>query len=473
MGRQNGCMTERPLAVIVLAAGQGTRMKSATPKVLHTIAGRTLLGHVLETARELAPAHTVVVVRHERDRVVAAIDESLPGLVVVDQDEIAGTGRAVELAVAALPADFDGEVVVLSGDVPLLRADAVGLLVEMHRAHGVAAVVLSAELEEPAGYGRIVRAADGDVDRIVEERDADAAIRGIREINSGTYVFAVGALRSAIARVGSANAQGERYLTDVIGILRGDGLPVRAFTAPDARVVLGVNDRVQLAEAERILNARIVRRHQLAGVTVRDPQTTWIDVDVAIGADSEILPGTQLRGATTIGAGALIGPDTTLTDTEVGDFATVERAVALLAVIGAGATVGPFAYLRPGTVLGAAGKIGTYVETKNAIIGRGSKVPHLSYIGDAEIGEDTNLGASTITANYDGVDKHRTRIGSHVHSGVHNSLVAPVEIGDGATLGAGAVIRKDVPPDALGISVAPQRNVEGWKPAAKQDGEAH
>jgi len=454
----------RPIAVVVLAAGQGTRMKSATPKVLHSISGRSLLGHVLATARELQPAHTVVVVRHERDRVVAAIDEELPGLAVVDQDEVPGTGRAVELAVGALPGGFDGDVVVLSGDVPLLDATDLRRLLEQHAATGAAATILTAVLDDPTGYGRIVRGGEGHVDRIVEHRDADDEVRAIGEINAGTYVFRVDALAHSLPRLDATNAQGERYLTDSIAILRERGEIVTAAVAADATAVLGINDRVQLAEAERLLNARIVRRHQLAGVTIRDPQTTWIDVEVAIGADTELLPGTQLRGATTIGEGARIGPDTTLTDTEVGDFATIERAVGNLAVIGAGASVGPFAYLRPGTDLGAGGKIGTYVETKNATIGRGTKVPHLSYIGDTEIGEDTNLGASTITANYDGRDKHRTKIGSHVHTAVHTTIVAPVEIGDGATIAGGSRIWKDVPADALAMNPTQQRHVEGWVP---------
>lgn len=455
-------MPPAPLAVVVLAAGQGTRMRSATPKVLHHISGRTLIGHVLTTARELAPEHVVVVVRHERDAVVAAIDEALPGLVIVDQDEIPGTGRAVELAVGALPAAFDGDVVILSGDVPLLGPAELAGILARHREGRAAATLLTAVLEDAAGYGRVVRAEDGLVDRIVEHADATHDERRIGEINSGTYVFAAAALRAALPRIGTHNAQGEKYLTDAIGILRAEGRPVAAAVADDPAVVAGINDRVQLAEAERVLNARIVRGHQRAGVTIRDPRTTWIDVDVTIGEDSEILPGTQLRGATTIGRGAVVGPDTTLTDTEVGDLAVVTRTDATLAVIGTASTVGPFAYLRPGTVLGPAGKIGTFVETKNSTIGKGSKVPHLSYVGDAEIGEGTNLGASTITANYDGTHKHRTRIGSHVHTGVHNSLVAPVEIGDDATIGAGAVVRKDVPPGALAVSVAPQRNVEGW-----------
>jgi len=452
----------RPLAVVVLAAGPGTRMRSATPKVLHRIAGRPLLGHVLATARALEPEHLAVVVRHERDLVVAAIEPDLPGLIVVDQDEIPGTGRAVELALGALPAAFDGDVVVLSGDVPLLGTATLRLLLERHRDASAAATLLTVELPDPVGYGRVLRGADGLLERIVEHADASPEELAIAEVNAGAYVFRGTALRAVLPGIGTANAQGEKYLTDVVAALRSAGEPVAAERALDPAEAMGVNDRVQLAEAERVLNARIIRGHQLAGVTVRDPATTWIDVDVTIGEDTEILPGTQLRGATTIGAHAVVGPDTTLTDTEVGDLATVSRTEATLAVIGTAATVGPFAYLRPGTVLGPSGKIGTFVETKNAVVGRGSKVPHLSYVGDAEIGEETNLGASTITANYDGVRKHRTRIGDRVHTGVHNSLVAPVEIGDGATIGAGAVVRKDVPPGALAISVAPQRNVEGW-----------
>jgi len=437
-------------------------MRSSTPKVLHRISGRPLVGHVLATASGLAPEHILLVVRHERDAVVAAIDEGMLGLIVVDQDEVLGTGRAVELAVAALPDDFDGDIVVLSGDVPLLEAATVALLVERHRLAHSAATLLSVVPPDPTGYGRVIRDDHGLVDRIVEHADATEIEREIGEINSGTYVFALAALRTALPRVGTANANREMYLTDVVALLREDGYPVAAEIAADPASVVGINDRVQLAEAERLLNARIIRAHQMSGVTIRDPQSTWIDVDVTIGADSELLPGTQLRGATAIGTNAVVGPDTTLTDCEVGDFAVVTRTEATLAVIGTAANVGPFSYLRPGTILGAAGKIGAFVETKNAVIGKGSKVPHLSYVGDAEIGEGTNLGASTITANYDGVQKHRTVIGDHVHTGVHNSLVAPITIGDDATIGAGAVIRKDVPPGALALSVAPQRNIEGW-----------
>jgi bifunctional UDP-N-acetylglucosamine pyrophosphorylase/glucosamine-1-phosphate N-acetyltransferase len=459
-------MTDSRLAIVVLAAGQGTRMKSSRPKVLHDLAGVPLLGHVLATARELSAAHVVTVVRHERDLVAAAVAEFLPEALVVDQDDIPGTGRAVEVAVSALPDDFDGDVVVISGDVPLLDAGTIAGLLEAHRRATAAATLLSAIVDDATGYGRIVRDADGALMRIVEHGDATDDERAITEVNSGTYVFTVSSLRAQLPQLATANAQGERYLTDVVGLLRSSGAPVEAVPAPDAWIVEGINDRVQLARAAGRLNAMIVRGWQLAGVTVHDPGSTWIDLRATLAEDVELLPNTHISGSTTVARGARIGPDTTLLDCEVGEDAVIKRTDATLAVIGRGATVGPFAYLRPGTELGEGGKIGTYVETKNAKIGAGSKVPHLSYIGDATIGEGTNIGAGAITANYDGVSKHPTTIGANVHTGVHNAFVAPVTIGDGATVGAGAVVRKDVPPNALALSVAPQRNVEDW--AAKK-----
>lgn len=455
-------MTDQNLAVIVLAAGEGTRMRSATPKVLHTLAGIPLVGHVLATARELHPAHVIAVVRHDRDAVAAAITSMLPDAVIVDQDDIPGTGRAVEVGLAALPEGFDGDVVVVSGDVPLLDAATLGQLLEAHRAHHAAATLLSAVLDDATGYGRVIRGADGLVDRIVEQRDANESELAITEINSGSYVFSIRPLRAELPRVGTGNAQGEKYLTDVVALLRASGNPVEAVPVAQSWIVGGVNDRVQLAEAAARLNALIVRGWQLAGVTVHDPATTWIDLNATIAEDVEILPGTQIKGATKIDRGAIVGPDTTLVDCEVGENAVVKRTDATLAVIGKGASVGPFAYLRPNTVLGENGKIGTFVETKNSTIGFGSKVPHLSYIGDTEVGVQSNIGAGTITANYDGVNKHRTTVGSHVRTSSHNVFVAPVRIGDGAYTGAGTVVRKDVPAGALAISVAPQRNMMGW-----------
>lgn len=455
-------MTDHNLAVIVLAAGQGTRMKSTTPKVLHRLAGLPLVGHVLSTARQLDPAHVIAVVRHERDRVSAMMTEFMPELVIVDQDDIPGTGRAVEVALDALPADFTGDVVIVSGDVPLLDAATLAELIAAHRASAASATLLTALLDDGTGYGRVVRGAAGDLDRIVEQKDATADELVIAEVNSGTYVFGFAALREQLALVGTDNAQQEKYLTDVVGLLRASGAAVAAMPVSAPWIVAGINDRVQLGEAASRLNQLIVRGHQLNGVTIQDPASTWIDLEVSIGEDAEILPGTQLLGATTIERDAVIGPDTTLVDCEVKQGATVRRTDATLAVVGAWSTVGPFAFLRPGTDLGANGKIGTFVETKNATIGAGSKVPHLSYIGDTTVGVESNVGAGTITANYDGVNKNRTVVGSHVRSGSHNVFVAPVTIGDGAYTGAGTVVRKDVPAGALAINVAPQRNMTGW-----------
>jgi len=455
-------VTDERLAIVVLAAGQGTRMKSRTPKLLHEIAGVPLIGHVLATAGQLDAAYTVTVLRHERDAVQAVVHDHFPSSLIVDQDEIPGTGRAVEQAVAALPADFDGDVLVVSGDVPLLDAATLTELIAAHRASHATATLLSAVLGEPAGYGRIVRTDDGMLDRIVEHKDATDSELAIREINAGVYVFGLSELRDQLAQVTTANAQGEKYLTDVIGLLRRAGSDVAAMPVSEPWLVAGINDRAQLSEAAAKLNALIVRGWQLNGVTVQDPATTWIDLKAGLAEDVTILPGTQIKGATSIARGATVGPDTTLVDCEVGENAVVKRTDATLSVIGAGASVGPFAYLRPNTVLDADGKIGTFVETKNSHIGEGSKVPHLSYIGDTEIGVGSNVGAGTITANYDGVNKNRTQVGSHVRTGSHNVFVAPVRIGDGAYTGAGTVVRKDVPSGALAITVAPQRNMAGW-----------
>ncbi|UJP41120.1 bifunctional UDP-N-acetylglucosamine diphosphorylase/glucosamine-1-phosphate N-acetyltransferase GlmU [Cellulomonas palmilytica] len=475
----------RPAAVIVLAAGEGTRMRSATPKVLHTLAGRSMLGHALATAQALDPERVVVVVRHERDKVAAHVTEIVPTALVADQDAIPGTGRAVQVAMTTLDAAaqasavaaldgpgvpgsasgvlLEGAVVVVAGDVPLLDAGTLGELLAAHHADGNAVTVLTTEVEDATGYGRIVREpGTGDVLRIVEHKDASDAEREIREINSSIYVFDAAVLRSALGRLGRDNAQGEVYLTDVLAIARGDGGHVRALRTDDAFVVEGVNDRVQLAALAAELNRRLLEDWMREGVTIVDPATTWVDVDVELERDVTLLPGTQLHGATVVREGATVGPDTTLTDVEVGPRATVVRTHGSLAVIGEKASVGPFAYLRPGTVLGRKGKIGTFVETKNAQIGAGSKVPHLSYIGDATIGEHSNIGAASVTVNYDGVNKHRTTIGSHARTGADNMFVAPVTVGDGAYTGAGSVIRRDVPAGALGVSAGAQRNIEGW-----------
>ncbi|KQQ94426.1 bifunctional N-acetylglucosamine-1-phosphate uridyltransferase/glucosamine-1-phosphate acetyltransferase [Leifsonia sp. Leaf325] len=455
-------MTDQNLAIVVLAAGQGTRMKSSLPKLLHPLGGMPIVSHVLATARKLDAAHVISVVRYERDRVAAVIGVDMPESVIVDQDEVAGTGRAVELAIEALPAGFSGEVLVVNGDVPLLDADTLGRFIEAHRNDAAAASVMSLFPPDVTGYGRIVRTDAGAFDRIVEQKDATEAERAIGEANAGIYVFGVNELRDQLAHVTTDNAQGEKYLTDVIGLLRAAGSEVAAVPVDEAWLVAGINDRAQLSEAALQLNALIVRGWQLAGVTIQDPATTWIDVKATLAPDVTVKPGTQILGASVIATGAVIGPDTTLVDTEVGEGATVKRTDATLSVIEAGATVGPFSYLRPGTILGADGKIGAFVETKNANIGVGSKVPHLSYVGDATIGEGSNIGAGSIFANYDGVEKNRSEVGSHVRTGSHGVFVAPVRIGDGAYTGAGTVVRKDVPPGALAISVAQQRNLDGW-----------
>nr|WP_082594170.1 bifunctional UDP-N-acetylglucosamine diphosphorylase/glucosamine-1-phosphate N-acetyltransferase GlmU [Phycicoccus sp. Soil802] len=459
--------SHRLAAVIVLAAGEGTRMKSSTPKVLHRIGGRTLVGHAIAAARAVNPEHLAVVVRHERDLVAAHVAEVDPGAVIADQDDVKGTGRATECALAALPAGLEGTVLVTYGDVPLLAGDTLQSLVEEHVATQSAVTVITAHLDDPTGYGRILRGADDGVEGIVEQKDATDEQRAITEINSGIYAFDAAVLVEALGQVGTDNVQGEKYLTDVLAIARKAGGRVSAHLIGDLWQTEGVNDRVQLARLGKELNRRTTERWMREGVTIIDPATTWIDSDVTIGRDATILPGTQLLGATTIGARATIGPDTTLTDTEVGEAAEVKRTEALLAVIGEGATVGPFSYLRPGTELGPKGKIGGFVETKNAKIGAGAKVPHLTYAGDATIGEGANIGAGTIFANYDGVAKHHTTVGRHSFVGSDTVLIAPVTIADGAYVGAGSALTGDVDPGQIAVARGRQRNIDGWVARAR------
>ncbi|WP_068188278.1 bifunctional UDP-N-acetylglucosamine diphosphorylase/glucosamine-1-phosphate N-acetyltransferase GlmU [Mycobacterium sp. UM_CSW] len=453
-------------AVLVLAAGPGTRMRSDTPKVLHTIAGRSMLSHSLHAIAKVAPQHLVVVLGHDHERVAPLVGELAETLGrsidVALQERPLGTGHAVLCGLSALPDDYAGIVLVTSGDTPLLDSDTVAGLIAAHTAESAAVTVLTTTLDDPVGYGRILRTQDNEVMAIVEHTDATPSQRQIREVNAGVYAFDVAALRSALSRLSSNNAQRELYLTDVVAILRGDGRAVRAQHVADSALVAGVNNRVQLAELGAELNRRIVAAHQMSGVTVVDPGTTWIDVDVTIGRDTVIHPGTQLLGRTRVGGHCVVGPDTTLTDVSVGDGASVVRTHGSSSSIGDGATVGPFTYLRPGTVLGADGKLGAFVEVKNSIIGTGTKVPHLTYVGDADIGEHSNIGASSVFVNYDGETKRRTTIGSHVRTGSDTMFVAPVTVGDGAYTGAGTVVRDDVPPGALAVSAGPQRNIEGW-----------
>ncbi|MDO5492821.1 MAG: bifunctional UDP-N-acetylglucosamine diphosphorylase/glucosamine-1-phosphate N-acetyltransferase GlmU [Nesterenkonia sp.] len=466
----------RPAAVIVLAAGAGTRMKSETPKIMHPIGGLSMIGHALAAAKGLAPDHLVAVVRHQRDKVAEHIVSLDDEVLLADQDEVPGTGRAVECGLEALAAAGDapesGTVVVTYGDVPLLTTEMLDELVRRHETEANAVTVLTTVLDDAAAYGRVLRAEDGSVTGIVEFKDATAEQRGIREINSGIYAFDAGVLTRALAQVTTDNAQGEKYLTDVLSLARAEGGRVAAVVTEDRWQVEGANDRVQMQALGAELNRRVVEAHMRGGTTVIDPATTWIDASVTLEPDTTVLPGTQLHGATHIGRGAVVGPDTTLTDVVVGEGATVTRTHGTGAQIGDGSAVGPFTYLRPGTQLGPEGKIGAFYETKNVSIGRGSKLSHLGYAGDAEIGEQTNIGCGNITANYDGERKHRTVIGSHVRTSSNTVFVAPVEVGDGAYTGAGAVIRKDVPAGALGLSVAPQRNSEGWVEQRRPDSAA-
>ncbi len=464
----------RPSAALVLAAGAGTRMRSAVPKVLHPIGGRSLLGHAVHAVAALDPAHLVVVLGHGREQVgpaVAALGAELHRTVVpAVQAEQRGTGHAVGCGLDPLPADLTGPVLVTYGDVPLLEPATLTALLDEHARSGAAVTLLTTELADPAGYGRVLRDGD-DVTGIVEHRDATPEQLAVTEVNSGVYVFDGAFLRAGLGRLSTANSQGELYLTDLVAIAHRDGLGAGGVRCTDAWQVTGVNDRVQLAQVRAELNRRVLERWMRDGVTVVDPTSTWVDVTVQLAPDVLLHPGTQLHGHTVVDGGAEIGPDTTLTSCAVGAGAAVVRTHGSDSVIGDGASVGPFAYLRPGARLGERGKIGTFVEVKNSEIGAGSKVPHLTYVGDATIGEQSNIGASSVFVNYDGVGKHRTVVGSHVRTGSDNTFVAPVRIGDGAYTGAGTVVREDVPPGALAVSAGSQRTIEGWV-ARKRPGTA-
>src|SRR5918997_1870400 len=444
-------MSERgtlpPIFAVVLAAGKGTRMKSNMAKVLHTLCGVPMVNYVIEAIKPLSPERLLVVVGHQAELVEAVLPGDAGSVL---QKEQLGTGDAVRVALEALEGEDEGVLLVVNGDGPLISDSTLGELVERHRSARVGATVLVAELEDPGGLGRVVE--DAGVVRIVEERNASEAEREIRLVNLGLYAFNLPEIRDAIGRVEADSGQGELYLTDVLGII---GLRSRAVTyhLKNLEEANLVNDRSQLARAEEILRRRILDAHMRDGVTVRDPVSTHIEASVEIGRDTVILPGSFLRGTTSICSDCVIGPSADLHDTVVADGARVEHSVGRGAEVGEGATVGPYAFLRPGTVLGPEAKVGAYCEVKNTRVGRGSKVPHLSYVGDAEIGEDANLGAGTITANYDGVNKNRTKIGDKAFTGVNTNLIAPVTIGDGAYLGAGSVVNKDIPPGKLAVGM--------------------
>ncbi|MET0187918.1 MAG: bifunctional UDP-N-acetylglucosamine diphosphorylase/glucosamine-1-phosphate N-acetyltransferase GlmU [Pseudonocardia sediminis] len=455
-----------PAAAIVLAAGAGSRMRSAVPKVLHTMGGRSLLGHAVHAVAGLDAQHLVVVVGHEREQVRAALagtaDELGHEVLTAVQEQRLGTGDAVRCGTTALPADLRGTVLVTYGDVPLLDTSTLAALVGVHESSSAAVTLVTTDLADPNGYGRILRDADSGVRGIVEHRDATPEQRAITEINSGVYAFDAEFLTAGLAGLSAHNEQQELYLTDLVAAAVDAGRVVRTVRCTDEWLLRGVNDRVQLAEVRAELNRRVLERAMLAGATVVDPGTTWVDVQVSLGVDVVLHPGTQLHGSTTVGDGAEIGPDTTLTDCEIGAGAVVVRTHGSRSVIGAGASVGPFAYLRPDARLGDKGKIGTFVEVKNSDIGAGTKVPHLTYVGDATIGEMSNIGAASVFVNYDGVRKQRTVVGSHVRTGSDTMFIAPVRVGDGAYTGAGTVLRDDVPPGALAVSGGPQRTIEDW-----------
>ncbi len=452
---------DRPAAVVVLAAGEGTRMKSSIPKVLHAVGGRSLVHHAVDAAEQLEPDHLLVVVGHGRDQVTAHLAEVAPKATTVVQDQQLGTGHAVSCALDGLQ-ELTGTVVVTYGDVPLLTAETLRALLTTHADEANAVTVLTAQLDEPGGYGRILRGADGSIEGVVEQKDATDAQRAIPEINSGVYAFDAAALRVGLARLDTDNAQGELYLTDVLSHARAEGGRVGGLVVEDVWQVEGVNDRLQLATLHRELNRRTVERWMRAGTTVVDPATTWIDADVTLEPDTYLEPNVLLRGSTHIASGAVVGPNCHLLDTQVGAGASVTNTTSDGALIGAEATVGPYTYLRPGTRLGRGAKAGGFVEMKKAELGDGAKVPHLSYVGDATIGEGANIGAGTIFANYDGVAKHHTTVGEHSFVGSDSVLVAPVAVADGSYVAAGSTITSDVAPGELAVARGKQRSIAGW-----------
>ena len=453
--------------VVILAAGEGTRMRSALPKLLHPICGRPMVLWPLLAARA-AGAERVIVVDNPGRRLA---DHLPDGVEVAIQEHPRGTGDAVAAASALI--DPDAPVLVINGDMPLITGEAIAAIVAAHAQAGASATLASMELEDPTGYGRVIRRADGGVERVAETKaagDATERERAIREVNAGLYLFDGGALLGALADLGADNAQGERYLPDVLPALIASGHVVRAHALADPDLALGVNDRVDLAHVTRLAQARIHRAHQRAGVTIVDPASTLIDAGVAIGEDTVVEPSTFLRGSTRIGRRCTVGPLSTVIDSVLADDVSVRHAYLTGATAADGVTIGPFAYLRPGAVLQENAKAGTFVEIKNATIGPGSKVPHLSYVGDADVGEGSNLGAGTITANYDGKHKHRTTIGDRVRISVDTALVAPVTVGDDAYTAAGSVITEDIPPGALGVARQRQTNVEGYAERRREDG---
>jgi bifunctional UDP-N-acetylglucosamine pyrophosphorylase/glucosamine-1-phosphate N-acetyltransferase len=443
---------------IVLAAGQGTRMKSKTAKVLHPVCGKPMVSHLVDLLKRLEADRTVVVVGHGADAVRDLLKDSVE---YAEQPEQLGTGHAVMQA-APLLADEEGATIVLYGDTPCLREESLRKLLALHRDLDAGCTMLSAIFDNPRGYGRIVRGTDGMVERIVEQKDCTAEEDAIREINTGMYVFDNRALFEALKHITNNNAQGEYYLTDVIGVLHAQGRKIAALPLDDIDEAIGVNDRAALAEAERIMRRRINRAHMLNGVTLVDPEHTYIDEGVRIGADTVILPGCRLTGNTVVGEDCVIGPYAELNDATVGDRCEIRQSIVVQSTVGDDVTIGPFAYIRPGSEIGNRVRIGDFVEIKHSRIGEGSKVPHLSYVGDTEMGRNVNIGCGAITANYDGVRKHRTVIEDNAFIGSNVNLIAPVTIHTGAYVVAGSTVTHDVPPEGMAIARARQTNKDGY-----------
>jgi bifunctional UDP-N-acetylglucosamine pyrophosphorylase/glucosamine-1-phosphate N-acetyltransferase len=448
--------------ILILAAGEGTRMQSQLPKVLHKVLGRTLIEHVIDAANELNPSQLVVVVGAHRELVEEVVTKVSPGAKIVVQEKRSGTGHAVRIALENVKVSTETPILVLAGDIPLITSTTLLSLLDTHVAEQNSATVLTAEIDDPEGYGRIVRDGSDGILRIVEDRDATEIEREITEINSSVYVFNSDDLVDSLSKINNKNAQGEEYLTDAIGVLQSAGKRVEPVIVEDFIEILGVNDRFQLSECTALLRDRINLHWMKSGVTMIDPTTVWIDPTVSLSQDVVIYPEVALAGNTSIESGVTIGARTTLINCEVKSGANIRDSYCDGAQIGADATVGPFSYLRPGTILEKGVKVGAYVEVKESQIGAGSKVPHLSYIGDTKIGVGTNIGAATVTVNYDGVEKHQTVIGDHVRIGSDTMLVAPLSIGDGAYTAAGSVITEDVPAGSMGVGRARQRNILGW-----------
>jgi bifunctional UDP-N-acetylglucosamine pyrophosphorylase/glucosamine-1-phosphate N-acetyltransferase len=446
--------------VVVLAAGEGTRMKSKNSKVLHEIAGRSIIHNLLTAVEPLSPKNLIVVVGAHKDEVIDHLAEVAPKAKTVFQDKRNGTGGAAQLALAEHKGD--GTVLILAGDTPLLTTQTLQEFLAVHQSEKNFASVLTALLPDPTGYGRIVRSEGSVISKIIEEKDATDSEKEIDEINTGVYLFDIKALRDVIGKLKNDNSQKELYLTDAISLLNSNGNNAHAILSNDYTETLGINDRTQLAECAAIMRDRINNQHMLNGVTIIDPTTTWIDADVKIESDVVIYPGTSITGESKVKSGAIIGPRTTLNSCTVSEGAKVVESNCAESEIGKDAKVGPFTYLRKGTVLANESKVGAFVEVKNSKLGKGSKVNHLSYVGDAQIGEETNVGAATVFVNYDGEKKHQTKIGDQVRIGSNTMLVAPVTVGDGAYTAAGSVINEDVPAGAIGIGRARQVNILGW-----------